>query len=64
MARNLYPGYCYKCGKYVEPGLGYFERTKKRTGGSKWRVQCYECCNGCKPDKNENIVLRAKKGER
>lgn len=62
MARNLYSGYCYKCGKYVPVGLGYFE--KKKTGNSKWRVQCMECCNGKKPDENEPIVKRARKGER
>ena len=32
--RNRYPGYCYKCGKYVEKGQGHAERYKGR-----WRVQ-------------------------
>ncbi len=32
--RNKYAGICYKCGKIVEPGQGYFER--KNNG---WRVQ-------------------------
>ena len=36
--RNRYPGKCYKCGKPVEPGEGYFERHK---GG--WRVQHVGC---------------------
>lgn len=34
MARNQFGGPCYRCGLWVEPGTGYFERHK---GG--WRVQ-------------------------
>lgn len=65
MARNLYPGYCYKCGKYVPVGLGYFEKIRKRKiGDSRWRVQCMRCCNGRKPDENEPIVKRAREGKR
>ena len=33
--RNRYPGTCYKCGKSVEPGKGFFERYK-----GIWVVQC------------------------
>lgn len=32
--RNKFPGPCYKCGLWVPPGSGYFERHK-----GKWRVQ-------------------------
>lgn len=66
MARNLYAGYCYKCGKYVPVGLGYFERIKgkARTDKPKWRVQCMKCCNGREPDENESIVKRARAGKR
>lgn len=31
--RNKYPGYCYKCGKFVEKGKGHWNRFLKR-------VQC------------------------
>lgn len=41
MARNRYPGYCYCCGKYVEPGFGHFERHNNH-----WRVKCVQCASG------------------
>lgn len=28
MARNKYPGRCYCCGAWVEPGYGHFERVR------------------------------------
>ena len=34
MARNQYPGPCYRCGLPVEEGTGYFERHQ-----GKWRTQ-------------------------
>lgn len=40
--RNQFGGDCYRCGLWVPPGAGYFERHK---GG--WRVQhCYRTHNG------------------
>lgn len=39
--RNRYTGICYKCGKEVPPGYGFFERHNH-----KWRVQCVSCCDG------------------
>lgn len=41
MARNKYPGYCYCCGSWVEPGYGHFER---HNGG--WRIKCVKCASG------------------
>ena len=41
MARNMYPGTCYKCGSYVPTGYGHFERYR---GG--WRVKCVKCASG------------------
>lgn len=37
--RNKYGGDCYRCGGWVKPGRGYFERVP----GSGWRVQHAEC---------------------
>ena len=34
MARNQFGGDCYRCGRWVAPGTGHFERY---SGG--WRVQ-------------------------
>lgn len=39
MARNKYPGICYRCKKVVAKGAGHFERTKDRG----WQVQHAEC---------------------
>ena len=52
--RNSYPGYCYKCGKYVEPGFGFFERHCGH-----WRVQCVKCCDGRTVSRNDKEVKRA-----
>lgn len=41
MARNKYPGYCYCCNNYIEPGFGHFERHK-----GKWRIKCVKCASG------------------
>lgn len=38
MARNAYPGPCYRCGATVQSGDGHFERFR---GG--WRVQHADC---------------------
>ena len=40
MARNSYPGTCYRCGEWVKAGDGHFERY---SGG--WRVQHSKCTN-------------------
>lgn len=36
--RNKYPGYCYRCGEYVDAGKGHFERVRGH-----WRVQHADC---------------------
>lgn len=36
--RNKYPGYCYRCGEYVEKGKGHFERKK-----GYWKIQHADC---------------------
>ncbi len=42
--RNQFGGQCYKCGFWVEPGTGYFEKERGKKG---WRVQhCYRTHNG------------------
>ena len=28
MARNKYPGRCYCCGEWIEPGYGHFEKVR------------------------------------
>lgn len=49
--RNKYPGNCVRCGKFVPPGEGYFEKVyrgdpksplhhDKRT---RWVVRCMDC---------------------
>lgn len=55
MARNKYPGYCYKCGKYTEPGYGHFER---RDG--KWYIHCVKCASGRNLKPNDPGVRWAK----
>ena len=61
--RNRYAGYCYKCGKRVEPGFGFFERHN-----GAWRVQCVKCCDGRDVKESDREVQRAirmrNKGER
>lgn len=48
--RNSFPGTCYRCGWFVEPGSGFYERTgrdhaKKWPGQPvpKWLTQHAEC---------------------
>lgn len=36
--RNKYPGYCYRCGNFVEKGEGHFERKS-----GYWRLQHADC---------------------
>jgi len=41
--RNQFGGVCYKCGIWVAPGTGYFERIPRKG----WRVQhCYTTRKG------------------
>ena len=54
MARNIYPGYCYCCGEYIEPGYGHFERNN-----GKWRIKCVKCASGRNLTDNDNGVLWA-----
>lgn len=47
MARNKYPGPCYCCGKWIEPGYGHFERIYNAPpGAAKWRIKCVKCASG------------------
>lgn len=36
--RNKYPGYCYRCGGFVDRGKGHFERKSGH-----WRLQHADC---------------------
>ncbi|QVW54553.1 hypothetical protein p113_131 [Enterococcus phage 113] len=57
--RNKYPGYCYRCGTFVEKGQGHFERKN-----GYWRLQHADCAinyrgtkvqgNGTRPTKGRN----------
>lgn len=54
MARNKYPGYCYCCGSWVEPGYGHFERIYNVPPGTpKWRIKCVKCASGRLIDDND-----------
>lgn len=59
MARNMYPGVCYVCGRYVPTGYGHFERYHGR-----WRVKCVKCASGrtVRPDDRE-VLIAIKKRE-
>lgn len=49
--RNTFPGTCFRCGKFVAPGKGHFERVGKkqrekygdRVAGKKWILQHTQC---------------------
>jgi len=44
--RNSYGGKCYRCGQYVEPGAGHFERIPENEIGQdkrQWRTQHATC---------------------
>lgn len=41
MARNKYPGTCYCCGAWTQPGYGHFERH-----AGHWRIKCVKCASG------------------
>lgn len=57
--RNMYPGTCYKCGKRMPTGHGFFERANYLEHGRKWRVQCVECADGRKVKDTDREVKRA-----
>lgn len=47
VARNKYPGRCYCCGKWIEPGYGHFEKILgSKPGEPKWRIKCVKCASG------------------
>lgn len=56
MARNKYPGRCYCCGEWVEPGYGHFERFHNH-----WRIKCVRCASGRELTDDDPGVIWAKK---
>lgn len=57
--RNRYPGICYKCGKKVPPGFGFFERCGRFSNGKAiWRIQCVKCCDGRDVKETDKEVQR------
>lgn len=59
--RNKFPGYCYKCGKYVPTGYGFFEHVNYLEYGKKWRVKCVKCTDGRKVKPTDREVIGAQK---
>ena len=60
--RNKYPGTCYKCGRHVPVGFGFFERVDyKKNNGSRWRIQCVKCCDGRDVKESDPEVARVRK---
>ena len=45
MSRNMYAGVCYKCGAYVPPGFGQYERHWD-AGKIYWKIHCVKCASG------------------
>lgn len=68
MARNMYPGTCYRCGDYVPAGYGHFERHYDGVSGKRWRIQCVKCASGRTVTESDPLVKLARdkgaKGER
>jgi hypothetical protein len=61
--RNRYPGFCYRCGRHVAPGQGFFEKIhpeNRLPNGPKWRVQCLDCCA---THRREKAMKRKKRRE-
>lgn len=56
MARNMYPGTCYECGKHVPAGYGHFERYRGR-----WRVKCVKCASGRIVTEDDPCVIAVRK---
>lgn len=62
MARNKYPGRCYCCGAWAEPGYGHFERVYGASPGQpKWRIKCVMCASGRVLTDKDPGVIWAKK---
>lgn len=62
MARNKYPGRCYCCGAWVEPGYGHFERVYGASPRQpKWRIKCVMCASGRVLTDKDPGVIWAKK---
>ena len=59
--RNRYGGTCYKCGAWVPPGFGFFEKNHGQFYGARWRVQCVKCCDGREVKPTDKEVIRAVK---
>ena len=57
MARNKYPGICYRCGKGVPVGYGHFEKIR---GGPGWRIKCVKCASGRVITDKDPGVVRAR----
>lgn len=63
MARNMYPGYCYRCGTYVPAGFGHFER--RWGNGKRWQIHCVKCASGRVITEKDPLVKKAReKGEK
>lgn len=62
MARNKYPGRCYCCGKWIEPGYGHFEKVRDPgQRGPKWRIKCVKCTSGrVLTDKDPGVIWAQK----
>lgn len=56
MARNKYPGTCYKCSVWVPPGYGHFERHFGH-----WRIHCVKCASGRIVKDTDKEVIRIRK---
>lgn len=62
MARNKYPGRCYYCGKWIEPGYEHFERVRGAVSGQpRWRIKCVKCASGRVLTDKDPGVIWAKK---
>ena len=61
MARNLYGGFCYCCGKYVPSGYGHFERVRGQNVGAKWRIKCVKCASGRTVTEDDPCVKAVRK---
>ena len=66
MARNKYPGRCYCCGKWIEPGYGHFERVRGASPSQpKWRIKCVQCASGrVLTDKDPGVIWAKKAKEK
>ena len=55
----MYPGYCYKCGKYTPTGHGHYERHFEN-GRVYWKIKCVKCASGRTTHETDREVKRAK----